>query len=666
MLRFAEELLGLVVDGGGSGDEISIPDRSLRYTLAGAALMDLALENRVDADTQSLYLTDATPVGDATLDPVLAEIAREPDIRSCEFWVRRIAQDTDELRAMALERLVEQGILETDDGRGFFALSRRVARSGHYPTATGGAAVQEIHSRIMNILFSNELPSPRDAIIIGLAQACGLFRQMLTAEEYDEARERIELVARLELMGQSVSGAISNMTLAESLAARRAVRKQGGGWPRASGRLPVIGHAHRMTGDLRAYFTEQYVKHGPVFEVNALGHSFVVMAGQEANLFVIREGKSHLRSKEVWEGFKEELGSATLLVGMDGADHRLLRKTKRKGYSRGFILERTPEAVAVVERELAEMPTDRPVSVIQMTRRVMTEQISRLSAGASSRERIDDIITVNNAMLMVFIARRYPRFMMRTPRVKQARRRLELLIERVLDEHELKADSEGGDLIDDLLELHRTAPDFLADTDMFIAAMGPFMVGLDTVASTTAFALYELLKHPDLLDRARAEADEMFAAGVPGAESLRQMTVTRGVILETLRMHPIGPSLPRKVSNSFDFAGYRIPDGANALIASTVTHYLPEFFPDPERFDIDRYSPERRENAQPGAFVPFGLGHHSCLGQGFAEVQMMLTIATLLHRAEIALARPNYRLKVQHAPVPRPADNFKIRVQPRR
>ena len=120
------------------------------------------------------------------------------------------------------------------------------------------------------------------------------------------------------------------------------------------------------------------------------------------------------------------------------------------------------------------------------------------------------------------------------------------------------------------------------------------------------------------------------------------------------------------MSNSFDFAGYRIPDGTSALIASTVTHYLPEFFPDPERFDIDRYSPERRENAQPGIFVPFGLGHHSCLGQGFAEVQMMLTIATLLHRAEIALARPNYRLKVQHAPGPRPADNFKVRLRPRR
>ena len=161
MLRFAEELLVLVVDGGGSGDAISVPDRVLRYALTGAALLDLALENRIDTDTQSLHLTDATPVGDDLLDPILEEIAEGPDAQSLEYWVRRIAQGADELRAVALERLVEQGILETDDGRGFFALTRRVIRLHRYPTAAGGAAEQEIHSRIMGILFSDELPLPR-------------------------------------------------------------------------------------------------------------------------------------------------------------------------------------------------------------------------------------------------------------------------------------------------------------------------------------------------------------------------------------------------------------------------------------------------------------------------------------------------------------------------
>ena len=671
MLRLAEELLLLLLDDE-TGGYPNVPDRALGYALAGAALMDLALEGRIDTDIDSLIVVDPTPVGDDLLDPILADIVAEMNSRSAPvnsaatFWVRHVAEQAYELREKALARLVAQGVLDTDDGLATFSLSRVVARTRRYQLADEEAE-RVVQDRVMGVLFGGDIPSPADAMIVGLAHACGAFRQMLTTGEYEEVWERIELVARLSLIARSVTEAIRNLTLAESRALARVIHERGGGWPQASGRLPVIGHTLNMTGDLRAFFTEQYRSHGPVFEVNALGHNFVVMAGRDANLFVVREGRSHLRSREIWEGFKDELGAATLLPGMDGADHRLLRRTKRNGYSREFILERMPEAVAVVERELAELPVNRPVSVTRMMQRVMTEQIARLSAGASSRERIEDIIAFNRVMLMVFLARRYPKFMMRTPRMKRTRRRLELFIERVLHEHELRADNgEAGDLIDDLLELHRSAPDFLAATDMFIAAMGPFLVGLDTVATTTAFAIYALLRHPDLLAQARAEADEMFASGAPTAESLQRMTVTRGVILETLRMYPIGPSLARTVTNSFDFAGYRIPDGTSLLVAMTVTHYLPEFFPDPERFDIDRYSPERRENAQPGAFVPFGLGHHACLGQGFAEVQMMLTIATLLHRAEIAPARSGYRLKVQYAPGPRPADNFKIRARPRR
>ena len=620
MLRLSEELLLLLLDD--ETGEFSTSTRALGYALAGATLMDLALEGRIDTDVGSLILADPAPVGDDLLDPILTDIAEEMKGRSSlplTLWVRRVAESAHELRDQMLARLVAQGILDTDDGLTMFSLSRRVARTRRYPLADEESG-REIHDRVMGVLFSGDIPSPDDAMIVGLANSCNAFQQMLTPSEYEEVRERIELVARLDLIGRSVTDAIRNLTQAESQALRRVIRERGGGWPRASGRLPFIGHVLKMTGDIRAFFTEQYLKHGPVFEVNALGHNFVVMAGQEANLFMVREGKSHLRTREVWEGFKDSLGAATLLVGMDGADHRLLRRTKRNGYSRAYILERMPQAVAVVERELAELPLDRPVPVVYLMQRVMTEQLALLSAGASSRERIDDIITFNNAMLMVFIARRYPKFMMRAPRVKRARRRLELLIERVLHEHELKlsgGEDTARDLVDDLLELHRSAPDFLADTDMFIAAMGPFMVGLDTVASTTAFALYALLKHPDLLERARAEADALFARGDLTSESIQGMTATRGVILETLRMYPIGPSLPRTVANSFDFAGYRIPDGTSLLVATTVTHYLPEFFPDPERFDIDRYSPERRENVQPGAFAPFGLGHHSCLGVNF-------------------------------------------------
>ena len=669
MLRLAEELLLLLLDdrtGGFSG----VPDRTLGYALAGAALMDLALEGRIDTDADSLILTDPAPVGDELLDSILAGVAEElgarPDAPPTIFWIRRVAERADELRDGALSRLAARGILDTDEGLATFSLSRLVARTRRYPLAEGEPE-REIHDRVMGVLFGGDIPSPSDAMIVGLAHACGAFRQMLTAEEYEEARERIELVARLDLIGRSVTGAIRHLSLAESQAMRRVVLERGGGWPRASGRLPVIGHAHRLGGDLRAFFTQQYLRHGPVFEVDAFGKRFVVMAGQEANQFMIREGRSHLRTREVWAGFSSELGAANIVTGLDGAEHRRLRGAMRDGYSRQFILEHVPETVAVVERELARLPPDGPVPAFHAMQRVMTEQVSLLACRTSSLDYVDDVIDFINAMEMVHLSRRWPKFMMRLPRVKRARRRLELRFEQVLAAHEPEARAGARrNLVDDLVELHRSAPDFLPDTDLFINVMGPFIVGLDTVSATTAFALYALLKHPGLLERTRAEADELFAAGEITAESVQRMTTTQGVILEALRMWPIVPALGRRVTNSFDFAGYRIPAGTDLLMAIATPHYLPEFFPDPERFDIERYSAERRENVRPGVFAPFGLGHHGCLGQGFAQVQMVLTIAALLRRADIALDPPDYRLKISHAPVPSPDRNFRIRVRPRR
>lgn len=668
MLRFAEELLVLMTGAENrapiSVQAINVPERTLAHALAGAVLMDLALENRIDTDLDALHVTDPAPVGDSLLDPVLDEIVRETSTFSTEAWIRRFAQRYDEFRALALDRLVAANILESDDG-GVFSLSPKVSHSQYYP-AIDGVAEREITARMVALLFSDDIPSPRDSMIVSLAHACGVFRCILARTEYEAVKDRIELISGLELVARSVTSSVHNISIAESQRLQRIVREQRGNWPKASGALPMIGHSFKLAGDLRGFFAEQYLKHGPVFEINGLGRKYVVLAGQEANLFTNREDRRHFRSLEVWDGFRQLMGSGSILPGSDGAEHLLLRKAKRNGYSRGFFLDRMPEAVSAVERELTKLPFDRPLSVVPIMQRLMAEQISLLAAGTSSRDYFDDIVTLSNVMHFVFLAGIYPKFILKMPRFRRACRRLESLIERVLTNHEAKPDSaDSRDLVDDLIELHRSAPDRLPETDMFIATMGPFMVGLDTVAPTTSFALYALLKHPDLLDQVQAEADELFSTGDPTPEGIHRMTTTRNVIMETLRMYSIAPALPRMVTNTFEFAGYHIPAGTKVLIALTVTHKLPEFFPNPERFDIDRYSPKRREHTQPGVFAPFGLGHHGCLGRGFSEVQMALTLAALLHRVEIVLDPPNYSLKTKPLPSPRPDAKFKVRLRPR-
>ena len=664
MLRFAEELIVLTV-GAEKQAPIHIPPSTLDYALAGAVLLDLALENRIDTDADALHVIDPTPVGDSLLDPALADIVQKANTQPTETWLARIAKQGDDLQELALERLVAADILEADDV-GVFSLSRWVTHSRSYPAGSKGMMEREIRSRIAGVLLSDDIPSPRDSIIISLAHACGVLRRMFTHSEYEEVKARIELISGLEMVARSVTDAVRNVSLAESSMLARVIRERGGGWPVASGRLPVVGHLFKLIGDLSTFCTEQYLRHGPVFEVRVPGRRLVVMAGQEANLFMNKQGRAHLRTHELWREFSHSVGAAGVLIGYDGADHRLLRRTQRHGISRAFILKQLPEVVAIMERELAVSPFDRPLGVVHFMQRVMTEQLVRLAAGASAREHLDDLVAFTDAMHLVFLSRRYPKFVLRLPRMKRARRRLEALIERVLVEHESGGDTERPrDQIDDLIELHRSAPDFMPETDMFINAMASFMVGLDTSSTATSFAIYALLKHPELLDRVRAEADELFAAGDPTEEALGRMTVTQRVVMETLRRYPIAHVLTRTVTNSFDFAGYRIPAGTWLLIANSVTHKLPEFFPDPERFDIERYSPERREHLQPGVYAPFGLGHHACLGRGFAEVQMVLTLATLLRRVDIALAPATYRLKIRYSPVPKPDGNFKILLRQR-
>jgi len=197
-------------------------------------------------------------------------------------------------------------------------------------------------------------------------------------------------------------------------------------------------------------------------------------------------------------------------------------------------------------------------------------------------------------------------------------------------------------------------PDFLSERELQVAALTPYIGGIEVLASTVAFLLYALLSHPPVLARVQAEVDAVFAAGGPTAQSLRQMEQLSHAMLETMRLYPVASLFQGTVVQPFVFAGYRVEPGQPISICSVVPHFLPELYPDPTRFDIDRYGAERQEHRRPGAFAPYGLGPHTCLGAGQAEVLIMLTAATLLHSVSLeldppdaVLTRANDRLQVR-------------------
>ena len=431
--------------------------------------------------------------------------------------------------------------------------------------------------------------------------------------------------------------------------------------------LPIAGHAFALAGDVGPFFVRQYQRLGPVFRVRAFGRRFPVLAGPEANLFVTRSGAKHLRSKEAWSDFDAELGAHRSLVSMDGPDHLRMRSAQQPGYSRSLIHSRLDEVVAITRRHVAAWPLDRPVPALPALQRIVTEQLGTLAAGFSPADRVDDLTVFVRTLVATRVTRQRPAFLLRLPRFRRARCRVEQLCARVRAAHDpARRSGVPRDLVDNLLALHADDPRFLPESDLLAALLGPFLAGLDTVGGTTAFMLYALLTHPELLARMRAEVDEAFGDGPLTPQALGRLDVTHRAALETLRLYPIAPALMRTVANALDFGAYTIPAGERVILATAVPHQLPEFLPAPARFDIDRYLPERREHRAPGVFAPFGVGPHVWLGAGFAEVAILATMAAIVREVDLVLDPPGYRLRIDPVPTPHPDGRFRFRVTARR
>ena len=181
------------------------------------------------------------------------------------------------------------------------------------------------------------------------------------------------------------------------------------------------------------------------------------------------------------------------------------------------------------------------------------------------------------------------------------------------------------------------------------------------------FALYWMVANPDLHDRVAAEADALFANGDPAEAdlTLENIDVTHRLLMEALRLSPIAPVSRRTVMNTCVVEGHELPLGAPLFIANTAAHYMEDAFPDPWRFDIDRYLPPRNEHVG-GAYSPYGLGTHACLGFRWAEIHLALNLLMLAHYFRFEFARPYKRLPMDPFPSQSPSNKLKFRIAERR
>ncbi len=434
--------------------------------------------------------------------------------------------------------------------------------------------------------------------------------------------------------------------------------------------LPFLGNTLEMAKDPAKFFYRAYQEYGPVFRVKMLGNSYTCIAGVEAAEFLgSREGKESLRSKETWQPLIDEFGASKMLTAEDGELHKQLRGIMKWGFSKEAIKDRYDELVQITDRVIErDWKPGTKVPVLQGMQYMVVDQLGAILTGSAPLEYVKDIRTTILYILNVLVTRQRPHFMIHMPEYKRAKARMiELGRKMVTTYHE--REKAGGSvcprtLIDDVMDAHKRDPELIPDRDLVMLMTGPYVAGLDTVANTTSAILYYVLKHPEVLARVQKEVDEVFSKRpINEEEFMKSLPALNGAIMESMRLLPIAVAQIRIANRDFMFHGHKIREGEMIYLGTSVPHFQPDLYPNPEKFDIDRYQKPRAEHMQVGAYSPFGRGPHTCLGKSLAEVLMAVTMGELFYRLDMSLDPLGYNLKTKTAPTPGPAMSFKIKVK---
>jgi cytochrome P450 len=192
-----------------------------------------------------------------------------------------------------------------------------------------------------------------------------------------------------------------------------------------------------------------------------------------------------------------------------------------------------------------------------------------------------------------------------------------------------------------------------------------FVAGHETTASAMTFVWYVLSQQPEWEAKLHAELDAVLGGRTPTEADLPHLSVTRRIIEETMRLYPPAPGLSaRRAEKTDEIAGVRIPAGSVVVISTWVLHRHRLLWDNPERFDPDRFLPERSAGRPRFAYMPFGGGSRVCIGQLLAMTEATLILATIAQRFRLRL-KPGHRVAIQNRVTIRPLGGLPMLIERR-
>lgn len=448
--------------------------------------------------------------------------------------------------------------------------------------------------------------------------------------------------------------------------------------------VPVLGNALEVHADTRLDDMMRLAReYWPVFELSAFGRSVVVVSGDELIEELCDESRFGKLVGPTLQAVRPIAGNGLFTADTDDPVWRQAHHILMPAFSPPAVRAMVPtmgDPLSQLLLKWARLNPGEAVDVANDTTRLTLETIGLCAFGyrfnSFYREEPHPFVramsvTAQEAQRLL----RRPDAVNRLDRVhhrryEQAAGSMHELVDRLIRaRREAGIPPEPRDLLDHMLAgVDPETGEGLSDENIRYQIVTFLVAGHETTGGLLTFALYELVKNPEVLARAYEEVDRALCddlSSLPGAEDLGKLGYVEQILKESLRLWPTAPAFFLHALEPTTLGGrYRVDGGTQIMVFSPMHHRDPAVWGgNAERFDPNRFAPEVEAALPPNAWKPFGNGVRACIGRHFAMVEATLALAAILQRFEL-VDHANYTLKVRWPATMRPV-GFTLQVRPR-
>jgi cytochrome P450 len=242
----------------------------------------------------------------------------------------------------------------------------------------------------------------------------------------------------------------------------------------------------------------------------------------------------------------------------------------------------------------------------------------------------------------------------------RARKRIDAVVYRMIAAHRRRS-SHGSSLLD-LMLAASPAHGAASEQSLRDQVITIFLAGYETVANALSWAWYLLSQNPECERRFHQEIDRELQGRLPTYDDVPRLRYVEMVLAESMRLYPPAWAMGRYARSDFQLGDFFLPAKTTVLMSQFITHRDARFFPDPLRFDPERFDPDSRSRRTKLTYFPFGAGARQCIGESFAWMEGVLLLATLAQKWKLRLV-PGHRVEPEPLITLRPKYGMRMQLE---